>query len=270
MSKEREEFFKKYLPDAQRIQARYGIPVSVTLAQSAYESRNGDSGLTTKANNYFGIKAFASWLGDIFTTSTKEERPDGSSYVTVANFRKYGSAAESFDDYGKLISSSKTYSKAMAVKSDPFAMVAEIAKAGYGTDNTYKQDVQGIIKTYNLTQYDKAGIVVDTQALQDALKPMGLGGNKGPATVITDTFGDPSDKSPQDAYDRFGNLNPPATEAQEISKAIGDKVQSIGTGLLRQGSRIVIIIGVAAVLIVAIFMMVKSTAVSTVTGGIVK
>lgn len=41
---------------------RYGIPASVTLAQGICESASGQSELSRKGNNHFGIKATSSWI----------------------------------------------------------------------------------------------------------------------------------------------------------------------------------------------------------------
>ena len=38
---------------------KFGIPASITLAQGLLESNNGESRLTTKNNNHFGIKCFS-------------------------------------------------------------------------------------------------------------------------------------------------------------------------------------------------------------------
>ena len=59
---------------------------SVTLAQAIIESNKGNSGLTKKANNLFGIKG--SYRGQSITLMTKEYI--GGHYVDVpAKFRKY-------------------------------------------------------------------------------------------------------------------------------------------------------------------------------------
>ena len=41
---------------------RYGIPASVTLAQGICESASGQSELSRKGNNHFGIKATSGWV----------------------------------------------------------------------------------------------------------------------------------------------------------------------------------------------------------------
>ena len=52
---------------------RYGIPASVTLAQGICESASGQSELSRKGNNHFGIKATSSWIenGGKYLVQTK-------------------------------------------------------------------------------------------------------------------------------------------------------------------------------------------------------
>lgn len=56
MSKNK-EYIEKYAEYAMEQMRRYGIPASVTLAQGICESASGQSELSRKGNNHFGIKA---------------------------------------------------------------------------------------------------------------------------------------------------------------------------------------------------------------------
>ena len=48
------------------------IPPSIIMAQAILESGWGESELSTKANNYFGIKADSSWTGEVYNGATHE------------------------------------------------------------------------------------------------------------------------------------------------------------------------------------------------------
>ena len=61
MSKNK-EYIEKYAEYAMEQMRRYGIPASVTLAQGICESASGQSELSRKGNNHFGIKATSSWI----------------------------------------------------------------------------------------------------------------------------------------------------------------------------------------------------------------
>ena len=55
------DYITLYSTFAMEQMRRYGIPASVTLAQGICESASGQSELSRKGNNHFGIKATSSW-----------------------------------------------------------------------------------------------------------------------------------------------------------------------------------------------------------------
>ena len=57
-----QEYIQQYAEYAMEQMRRYGIPASVTLAQGICESASGQSELSRKGNNHFGIKATSSWI----------------------------------------------------------------------------------------------------------------------------------------------------------------------------------------------------------------
>ena len=57
------EYIEKYELLAIQEMQRTGIPASITLAQACLESGNGNSQLSKKSNNHFGIKCKSSWTG---------------------------------------------------------------------------------------------------------------------------------------------------------------------------------------------------------------
>ena len=72
---------------------------SVCIAQAALETGWGTSGLMTKANAFFGIKAGSSWKGKVYSSKTNECY-DGKTYTQItAAFRAYDSLEESVADY---------------------------------------------------------------------------------------------------------------------------------------------------------------------------
>ena len=56
------DYITLYSTFAMEQMRRYGIPASVTLAQGICESASGQSELSRKGNNHFGIKATSSWI----------------------------------------------------------------------------------------------------------------------------------------------------------------------------------------------------------------
>jgi flagellum-specific peptidoglycan hydrolase FlgJ len=122
---------------------------SITIAQAILESSWGDSGLTAKANNLFGIKGKGP-AGSV-TMATKEHV--GGKIITVdAAFRKYNTWAESIADHSKLLQN-KRYAAVLTARDGVTAAYA-IKAAGYATDVNYPKLLIDIINKYKLYQYD--------------------------------------------------------------------------------------------------------------------
>lgn len=144
-------FVSKFLPLAKQIQAKYKIPALFSLAQSGLESSWGNN---APGNMYFGIKAGSSWTGKTQKLLTEEivtpeefkklksvhsatQTASGKYKVKVyETFRAYSSPAESWEDYGKLLSQSTRYEKAFSY-TDPLSFAKEIATAKYATAENY-------------------------------------------------------------------------------------------------------------------------------------
>lgn len=129
---------------------------SVAMAQAALETGYGTSGLMTKANAYFGIKAGSSWTGKVYSSSTGEVY-NGVSVVITATFRAYDSKAESVADYYNLITQSSRYAAAVSYSNKiltPYTTIYEIWDGGYATDPDYVSKIMSIINNYNLTTWD--------------------------------------------------------------------------------------------------------------------
>jgi len=151
-------FFKTYAPFAESTQVKYGIPASITLAQAALESSWGKSGLTTKANNFFGIKDFPNdnWHAENYVAYTKEFKK-GSYYSLPQPFRKYTTPQGSFNDHANFLLVNQRYGKLFTLPpTDTTAWAKGLKSAGYATDPIYAEKLIGMIDKYNLKQYDQA------------------------------------------------------------------------------------------------------------------
>lgn len=126
---------------------RYRIPASITLAQGLLESNAGRSVLATAANNHFGIKTGGSWTGPFVlrTDDAPNER-----------FRKYNSAAESYEDHSLFLVGRKRYSSLFELDLHDYQGWARGLKAcGYATNPRYADMLISVIERYDLAQYDK-------------------------------------------------------------------------------------------------------------------
>jgi flagellum-specific peptidoglycan hydrolase FlgJ len=147
-------FIDRISSDAIKSQRETGVPASVTMAQAILESGWGKSGLSTNANNFFGIKGKGP-AGSV-TMRTREVFNGQSTHINAA-FRKYNSPAESFSDHGKFFLQNKRYATAMKNTDNAHRFAQEIAKAGYATDPSYARQLSGLINKYGLERFDRIG-----------------------------------------------------------------------------------------------------------------
>jgi flagellum-specific peptidoglycan hydrolase FlgJ len=86
----RKEYIEKYQILAIEEMNRSGIPASIKMAQACLESSNGNSVLSKKSNNHFGIKCKSTWTGKTVKHDDDEKNEC---------FRKYNSVEESYIDH---------------------------------------------------------------------------------------------------------------------------------------------------------------------------
>lgn len=125
------------------------LQARVTASQAALESGWGRSGLSTRANNYFGMKAGKSWDGPTITMPTKEQAADGSWYTENARFRQYGSMEESLADKSAMMQ--RNWPDAMNAQTWDQAM-AGLRNGRYGayaTDKNYASKLASINSKIN-------------------------------------------------------------------------------------------------------------------------
>jgi hypothetical protein len=131
---------------------KWGVPVSVTLAQWALESDWG-SAMPAESNNPFGIKAGSGQLSS--DAATEEESPDGTRVTIIGKFRKFSTLEQAFDEHAKLLATNPVYAGAMANKDDPDKFADGLKK--YATASNYTMSLRYWMKVYDLYQYDKYG-----------------------------------------------------------------------------------------------------------------
>jgi flagellar protein FlgJ len=145
-------FFQTYGPAAQAACKGTGLCASVCLAQAACESAWGLSQLTTRDNNFFGIKAGKTWKGAVGLWPTKEFL-DGKWVTVQAGFRKYASAEASFRDRVQLFRNLARYHR-LFVQDDAETEARLIQQCGYATDPQYANKLIAVIRKYKLTRFD--------------------------------------------------------------------------------------------------------------------
>lgn len=153
-------FLEKFKPYAIADMKQSGILASLTGAQGFIESKKGNSGLTVKANNLFGIKG--TYNGQSVTMLTTEYY-NGVAYRVNAAFRKYPSWQESVNDHSALFNRLARY-KNLRGETDYVKACNNVQKDGYATSPTYSTTLLNTINKYKLYEWDAE--VLGTQPKQ--------------------------------------------------------------------------------------------------------
>lgn len=141
-------YVRKYAP-------QYGIEVySPIIAQAIHESGWGESKLSAKYHNYFGLKCGTKWTGKSVNMKTQEEYSAGSLSTISANFRAYDSMEEGVKGYFEFIQLPR-YANLKGVTS-PRQYLQNIKNDGYATGSQYVNNTMNLVNLYNLTQFDAA------------------------------------------------------------------------------------------------------------------
>lgn len=143
-----QQYIDQYKDIAIEQMKRWKIPASITLAQGLLESGAGQSELTRKGNNHFGIKCHNSWTG---ATTYHDDDAKGEC------FRKYRSAYESYEDHSKFLATGQRYRGLFRLKMTDYQGWARGLKAaGYATNPKYATRLIELIQLYRLYRYDSA------------------------------------------------------------------------------------------------------------------
>ena len=163
-------FIKKIAACVQKYAPQYGIKVhSPIIAQAILESGWGESKLSAKYHNYFGLKCGTKWTGPSVNMTTQEEYQPGVHTTIKDNFRVYVSMEEGVKGYFEFIQLAR-YQNLRGI-TDPQKYLETIKADGYATSSTYVENNMRLVRQYNLTQYDKEEVSMGRTA-QDVLNVM--------------------------------------------------------------------------------------------------
>jgi len=160
----KEQFIEYVGSLAKTDMANTGILASVTIAQAILESAWGQSELSLKANNLFGMKSTLSgntwqsaWTGEIYAKWSNEE-VNGQMVPYYSDFRAYATVAESIADHSAYLCGAKKGSvyryEGLIGETDYTKAIQLIKDGGYATDSAYVSKVVNIIETYKLYEFD--------------------------------------------------------------------------------------------------------------------
>ena len=127
-----------------------GILASLTAAQGFIESNKGNSGLTQRCNNLFGIKGKYNGQGEMFWTT---EYYNGKAQRVQAYFRKYPSWQESIADHSALFNRLARYANLRGC-TDYVKACSYVKQDGYATAPSYTSTLLSVINRYKLYEWD--------------------------------------------------------------------------------------------------------------------
>lgn len=134
-------YIKRFVSVAKTEQEKYGVPVSIILANGLLQSQAGQREMTTKGNNYFALDCSSDWVG----ATLKDE---GNCY------RSYQNAWTSFRDYSLFVTTGHYANLPQLGSSNYRDWAIALEDMGYaGTPDLAKQLLH-VIDTWQLFQYD--------------------------------------------------------------------------------------------------------------------
>jgi len=137
-----ENYIEMFKEDAVREMYLNKVPACITLAQGMLESNFGNSQLSRKANNHFGIKCHKEWGGDTYVMD------DDSANEC---FRKYDNVLESYNDHSLFLASRSRYSSLFELNINDYkGWCYGLKRSGYATDPKYPERLIAIIEKYKL------------------------------------------------------------------------------------------------------------------------
>lgn len=149
-------FIKEIGPIAKEVDQEFELLPSITIAQACLESDYGQSSLSQKYNNLFGVKGSNPNTSAILKT---KEYQKGKWIVVKARFQIYDSYEASIRAHARLFQkgttwNSQQYKHVLAAKNYQKQAHA-LVQDGYATDPDYATKLIKLIEEYNLDRFDK-------------------------------------------------------------------------------------------------------------------
>ena len=149
---QQQQFINNLGTAAQKGYAQYRILPSMTIAQAILESAWGQSTLSSRYYNFFGMKAGSNYHGETVTLQTTEEI-NGVLIRVNGTFRAYHSFDQGIEGYYQFITGYSRYSNLIG-ETDYKAACRKIREDGWATDSGYTNKLISLIERYDLTRFD--------------------------------------------------------------------------------------------------------------------
>lgn len=139
-SEAQQAFLREIAPLAKEAGQRLGVAPDVLAAHAALESGWGQKPIRredgSSSHNLFGLKAGASWRGDVAEVMTTEYE-QGQPEKRRAGFRSYADSGASFRDLTQLLLNNPRYQGALQTGGDAAAYGQALQRGGFATDPAY-------------------------------------------------------------------------------------------------------------------------------------
>lgn len=154
--RQRKAFIKKIGPIAQEVDKSYDLLPSITIAQACLESNYGQSDLSQKYNNLFGVKGTNPNTSAILST---KEYVKGKWINVKARFQIYDSYEASIRAHARLFQNGTTWNhdqyKHVLASKNYKTQAKALVTDGYATDPNYADKLINLIEQFDLEKYDK-------------------------------------------------------------------------------------------------------------------
>lgn len=149
-------FIKEIGPIAKEVDREFELLPSITIAQACLESDYGQSSLSQKYNNLFGVKGTNPNTSAVLTT---KEYVKGKWIVVKARFQIYDSYEASIRAHARLFQKGTTWNKQqykhVLTAKDYRKQARALVQDGYATDPNYADKLIKLIEQYHLDRFDK-------------------------------------------------------------------------------------------------------------------
>lgn len=149
-------FIKEIGPIAKEVDREFELLPSITIAQACLESDYGQSSLSQKYNNLFGVKGTNPNTSAVLTT---KEYVKGKWIVVKARFQIYDSYEASIRAHARLFQKGTTWNKQqykhVLTAKDYRKQAHALVQDGYATDPNYADKLIKLIEQYHLDRFDK-------------------------------------------------------------------------------------------------------------------
>ncbi len=135
-----QKYIKRFSNVAISERRKFGIPASITLANSLLQSVAGHSEMAEKANNHFHVPCNGNWDGMMIDINQK-------------CYRKYESAWAGFRGHSRYISTEFSSLKAIGT-TDYKAWAKGLQQMKYNQDKNLGQKLIQLVEKYDLDQFD--------------------------------------------------------------------------------------------------------------------